>query len=80
MFMTKVNNLFRKISALTWKENDMYIAQAVEVEVASQGTTKIDALNNLKEALELYFEDNSTTNNNEAYQDISLEKLDIRYV
>jgi len=79
MFMTKVNNLFRKISALSWKENDLYIAKAVEVEVASQGKTKIDALNNLKEALELYFEDNSTSNYNETYQDVSLEKLDVRY-
>ena len=77
--MTKVNNLFRKISALSWKENDLYIAKAVEVEVASQGKTKIDALNNLKEALELYFEDNSTSNYNETYQDVSLEKLDVRY-
>lgn len=79
MFMTKINNLFRKISALSWKENDLYIAKAVEVEVASQGKTKIDALNNLKEALELYFEDNSTSNYNETYQDVSLEKLDVRY-
>jgi predicted RNase H-like HicB family nuclease len=79
MFMTKVNNLFRKISALSWKENDLYIAKAVEVEVASQGKTKIDALNNLKEALELYFEDNSTSNYSETYQDVSLEKLDVRY-
>ncbi len=77
--MTKVNNLFRKISALSWKENDLYIAKAVEVEVASQGKTKIDALNNLKEALELYFEDNSTSNYSETYQDVSLEKLDVRY-
>jgi len=77
--MTKINNLFRKISALSWKENDLYIAKAVEVEVASQGKTKIDALNNLKEALELYFEDNSTSNYNETYQDVSLEKLDVRY-
>lgn len=79
MFMTKVNNLFRKISALTWKEDDLYIAKAVEIEVTSQGTTKIDALNNLKEAVELYFEDNSTTNYNESYEDVSLEKLDVRY-
>lgn len=77
--MTKVNNLFRKISALTWKEDDLYIAKAVEIEVTSQGTTKIDALNNLKEAVELYFEDNSTTNYNESYEDVSLEKLDVRY-
>lgn len=77
--MTKINNLFRKISALTWREKDLYIAQAIEVEVTSQGISKIDALNNLKEALELYFEDNSPSNFSETHQDISLEKIDIRY-
>ena len=76
---TKINNLFRTLSALSWKGSDLYIAKAVEVGVASPGKTKIDALNNLKEALELYFEDNSTSNYSETYQDVSLEKLDVRY-
>ena len=34
----------------------MYVAQALEVDVASQGETTDDALANLREALELYFE------------------------
>jgi predicted RNase H-like HicB family nuclease len=79
MFMAKINNLFRKISALTWKEEGLYIAQAIEVEVTSQGSSKIEALSNLKEAVELYFEDNSPSNFSETHQDISLEKIDIRY-
>lgn len=33
------------------------MAKCLEVEVASQGKTKNEALNNLKEAVELYFED-----------------------
>ncbi len=43
--------------ALVWKEGKWYVARAVEVEVASQGETARAALKNLKEALELYFED-----------------------
>lgn len=38
-------------------ETGGYVARAVEVEVASQGETIEEALANLREALELYFED-----------------------
>ena len=44
-------------SAVLWPEDDWYIAQCLEVDVASQGQTREDALDNLREALELYFED-----------------------
>ncbi|WP_435110557.1 type II toxin-antitoxin system HicB family antitoxin [Nocardiopsis synnemataformans] len=37
-----------------------YVARAVEVEVASQGETVEEAVANLREALELYFEDEQT--------------------
>jgi predicted RNase H-like HicB family nuclease len=45
------------VNALVWKEVDIFVAKAVEVELASQGNTQKQALNNLQEALELYFED-----------------------
>jgi predicted RNase H-like HicB family nuclease len=38
-------------------EDGWYVARCLEVEVTSQGTTVEEALANLKEALELYFED-----------------------
>ncbi len=38
-------------------EGGWYVARCLEVEVTSQGTTVEEALANLKEALELYFED-----------------------
>ncbi|MGQ9823857.1 MAG: type II toxin-antitoxin system HicB family antitoxin [Desulfotomaculales bacterium] len=46
----------RFTAALT-KEGKWYVARCFEVEVASQGETLEEALANLKEALELYFED-----------------------
>ncbi|MEW6276629.1 MAG: type II toxin-antitoxin system HicB family antitoxin [Bacillota bacterium] len=46
----------RFTAALT-KEGKWYVARCLEVEVASQGETLEEALANLKEALELYFED-----------------------
>ena len=38
------------------KEEDLFVAQCLEVDVASQGTSEAEALANLREALELYFE------------------------
>lgn len=50
----------KKIHSIVWKEDKWFVAKALEVEVASQGETESEALDNLKEALELYFEDQST--------------------
>lgn len=49
----------KQIHSVVWKEDKWYVAKALEVEVASQGKNQKEALDNLKEALELYFEDQS---------------------
>ena len=46
----------RPFAATVWKEGDWFVSQCLEVDVASQGETEEEALANLKEALELYFE------------------------
>jgi predicted RNase H-like HicB family nuclease len=46
-----------RFTAAVSRENDWYVARCLEVEVTSQGTTVEESLANLKEALELYFED-----------------------
>lgn len=38
------------------REGDWIVAQCLEVDVASQGETEAEALENLREALELHFE------------------------
>ncbi|TSC52922.1 MAG: hypothetical protein CEO40_129 [Parcubacteria group bacterium LiPW_72] len=43
-----------------WKEGKYYITQCLNVDVSSFGRTKKEALKNLDEALELYFEDVKT--------------------
>lgn len=47
----------KRLHAIVWKENKWYVAKTLEVEVVSQGKSEKEALTNLKEALELYFED-----------------------
>lgn len=47
----------RTLTAAVVKDDEWYVARCLEVEVASQGETVDDALANLCEALELFFED-----------------------
>jgi predicted RNase H-like HicB family nuclease len=46
----------RPFAARVWREGDLYVSQCLDVDVASQGDTEAEALANLEEALELYFE------------------------
>lgn len=46
-----------RLTAAITHEAPWYVARCLEVEVASQGETVEEALENLREALELYFED-----------------------
>lgn len=46
-----------KFTAAVTHEPPWYVARCLEVEVASQGESVEEALENLREALELYFED-----------------------
>ncbi len=46
----------RQLTAIIEKEDGGYVALCPEVDVASQGATVDEARNNLKEALELFFE------------------------
>ena len=45
------------LSAIIHKEDDMYVAECPEVGTVSQGKSIKEALENLKEATELYLEE-----------------------
>jgi predicted RNase H-like HicB family nuclease len=45
------------LQSAVWKEGKFFVAQCLNVDVSSFGKTKKQALKNLQEALELYFED-----------------------
>lgn len=42
------------VTAVIWQEDDVYVSKCPELEVASAGDTLQEALENLKEAVELY--------------------------
>lgn len=46
-----------ELENIVWKEDKYYVAKCLNVEVSSFGESKEEALANLQEALELYFED-----------------------
>ena len=45
-----------RFTAAIRREDELYVAQCLEVDVASQGETVEASLTNLREALELYLE------------------------
>jgi predicted RNase H-like HicB family nuclease len=54
--MTNLN-----LQAVVYQEGEHYVAQCLNVDVSSFGETEAEALRNLQEALELYFEDAPAT-------------------
>lgn len=52
--MHKIN-----FKAAIWKEEKYYVSQCLNIDVASFGKTKKQALSNLQEAVELYLENTS---------------------
>lgn len=50
------------LHTIVWKENEIFVAKFLELELASQGKTRKEAVDNLKEALELYLEDEPKNN------------------
>ncbi|MBI4234818.1 type II toxin-antitoxin system HicB family antitoxin [Candidatus Peregrinibacteria bacterium] len=45
------------VKSVVWQEGKYYVARCLNVEVSSFGETRQEALANLDEALDLYFED-----------------------
>jgi predicted RNase H-like HicB family nuclease len=58
-YLSNRNNVVKMqtFTAVLYKEEDMCVAECPEVGTASQGETLEEAINNLKEATELYLEE-----------------------
>ena len=56
IFSEDVKSMKRVFTASVLQEDQWFVAQCLEVDVASQGTAEENALDNLREALELHFE------------------------
>lgn len=52
-FLYVIIGLMKNLHYAIWKEGKYYVARSLEVEVASQGKTRKEAIASLQEALEL---------------------------
>lgn len=77
--MKRIKDFYQNFTALVWKEDKWYVARCLEIEVASQGRTKKEAVSNLKEALTLYLENEPTKIKPPTFDKISLEKITLNY-
>lgn len=46
----------KEFTATVQREGNLFVSQCVELDIASQGASESEALENLKEAVELFFE------------------------
>jgi len=53
---TYLFNMNQKLTAIVYKSEKYFVAECPEIGTASQGKTKKEAIENLKEATELYLE------------------------
>lgn len=51
----------KALKYVVYKEGKFYVSQCLNVDISSFGETITDAVENLKEALELYFEDKNAS-------------------
>ena len=47
----------QRFTAVVYQEDEKYVAQCLDVDIASQGKSELEALGNLREALELNFDE-----------------------
>jgi len=55
-----------------YREDEFFVAQCLNVDVSSFGSTRDDAVSNLKEAVELYFEGEADTTAYTAVTDVGV--------
>jgi len=68
----------KTIKYIIYREGKYYVSQSLNVDVSSFGNTIEEAKNNLKEALDLYFEDEIARKNYMLINETLLGELKIR--
>jgi predicted RNase H-like HicB family nuclease len=68
----------KQLTAIIEKENEGYVALCPEVDIASQGETISEARQNLKEALELFFETASSSEvNSRLHEEVYVTHVEV---
>lgn len=70
--------MLKQLIAIIEREGDSYVSLCPELDIASQGDSVEDARNNLREAIELFFETASQTEiQNRLHQEIYITSLEV---
>ncbi|MDD1621231.1 MAG: type II toxin-antitoxin system HicB family antitoxin [Methylococcaceae bacterium] len=68
----------RQLTAIIEREGNGYVSLCPELDIASQGDTVHEARENLREALELFFETASATEiNQRSHEEVYITRLEI---
>jgi len=70
----------KTIKYIIFKEGKYYIAQSLNVDVSSFGSTIEEATRNLKEALDLYFDDKEAIGNYRRINETLLGEMNMKMV
>ncbi|GLY18258.1 hypothetical protein LWF15_09480 [Kineosporia rhizophila] len=68
----------RTLQVVVYREDDGFVAQCLNIDVASEGDTETEALSNLREALELYFDDTAETDLFQTVADAHVEQITLK--
>lgn len=69
----------KTIKYIIYKEGKHYVSQCLNVNIASFGATIEEATSNLKEALDLYFEDEPARKNYQKIENTMIGELNIHF-
>jgi len=69
----------KSIKYVIYKEDKYYVSQCLNVDISSFGSTIDEATTNLKEALDLYFEDEAARKSYQKIENTLMGELNIRF-
>ncbi|MFA5817425.1 MAG: hypothetical protein WC865_17625 [Bacteroidales bacterium] len=69
----------KTLKYIIYKEGKHFVSQCLNVDIASFGDTVEEAANNLREALDLYFEDDQAKLKYRKIQDTLVGELSLRF-
>ena len=69
----------KTIKYIVFKEGKYYVSQCLNVDISSFGKTVEEASSNLREALDLYFEDEPARRSYRKIEDTLIGELNIRF-
>jgi len=67
------------LKSVVYKEGDYYISQCLDIDISSFGKTKKEAIEMLKDALKLYFEDHPIPKKPQRIKNASIASIELQY-